>query len=126
MAEHPQKENQMTTLNDSRPLTPGQARCAKAWSMVLTPSTNKRHFAFTGQQIAEASGVSLRTVTSMREFLQAFRERGLTPSGVWPQDRDRAALMLDDRPSRSVPKRQEMPLGHLQKHTRKFIKRLRA
>lgn len=98
----------MTTAT-AKPLTSGQARCAKAWDMVLTPSTTKRQFAFTGPQIAEASGVSLRTVTSMREFLAAFRQRGMEPTGVWTADRERALRMTGDHPARSVPMRQNRP-----------------
>lgn len=103
----------MTAPNAPKTLTSGQARCAKAWTMVLVPSTTRRQFAFTGQRIADASGVSLRTVTSMREFLQAFKERGLTPSGVWLEDRERAIRMLGDHLTRPAPKRDERPMSRI-------------
>lgn len=108
----------MTTPENPKPLTSGQARCAKAWDMVLTHSTGNRRFAFTGQQIADASGVSLRTVASMREFLQTFRERGLEPSGVWTVDRNRAA--------RPVPMRGEPSLVRLQQRAGRLVRQARA
>ncbi|WP_423212043.1 hypothetical protein [Paracoccus yeei] len=78
------------------PLTSSQARCEKAWAMVQTQPTGTRRFAFTMQQIAQETGVSPRTVASMREFDGIIRSRGGRPTGNW--NKDRRAAMARTRP----------------------------
>lgn len=79
------------------PLTTSRARCAQAWRMVQTRPTGRTRYAHTADQIVSASGVSRRTVDTMREFDRTLRSRGESPSGDWQRDRTRAMHHVERR-----------------------------
>lgn len=66
---------------DTLPLSPNE-KSDMAWRLVREPSAR-----FSKAEIAKASGVSRRTVATMRSRLRALTEAGREPTGSWRRDR---------------------------------------
>lgn len=78
-------------LNDpaAKPLTRLQRRCERAWRKVQTQPQGSRRYAFTMGDIADATGISIRTVTDMRTVDSILRARGVRNLGTWAAARKR-------------------------------------
>lgn len=78
------------TSPTAKPLTRLQRRCERAWRKVQTQPKGSRRYAFTMGEIADATGISLRTVADMRTVDSILRARGVRNLGTWADARKRA------------------------------------